>query len=126
MEDEISFANRTKTENAGQNQTSDVHTNEQYFECKLLNILNGVKAPHYWFQSIMEWAHDVTRAGSKSQPKRTTRKAHIQNLKIMVDSTCIVISTAITNHATQFTKQTRPTHPYQHFQFYIPVVFIFV
>ena len=35
-------------------QMIECHTNEQYFECKLLKILNDVNAQHYLFQSIME------------------------------------------------------------------------
>ena len=62
-------------------QTIECHTNEQYFECKLLKILNDVNAPHYLFKSIMDWAQEASRSGYTFQPKQSTRKAHIQYLK---------------------------------------------
>ena len=62
-------------------QTIECHTNEQYFECKLLKILNDINAPHYLFQSIMEWAQEASQPGYTFQPKQSTRKAHIQYLK---------------------------------------------
>ena len=33
--------------------TVDSHTNEQYFECKLLKLLDEANAPHFLFQQIM-------------------------------------------------------------------------
>ena len=62
-------------------QTIECHTNKQCFECKLLKILNDVNAPHYLFQSIIEWAKEASWSGYKFQPKQSTRKAHIQYLK---------------------------------------------
>ena len=62
-------------------QTIECHTNNQYFECKLLKILNDVNALHYLFQSIMEWAQEASQLGYTFQPKQSTHKAHIQYLK---------------------------------------------
>ena len=62
-------------------QTIKCHTNKQYLECKLLKLLNDVNAPHYPFQSIMEWAQEASRSGYTFQPKQSTRTAHIQYLK---------------------------------------------
>ena len=70
MEDETSLANRRKVVHAVQKQTVECHTPEQYFECKLLRILNKVNAHHYLFQSIMEWAHNSSVIPSALKPTR--------------------------------------------------------
>ena len=102
MEDQTSFANRSKEEPAGQKQTVDCHTHEQYFACKLLKTLKNENAHHYLFQSIMEWVHDVAMAGYTFQPKQTTHKAHIQNLKswLNLPASASKVSTHDTSHFT--------------------------
>ena len=61
--------------------TVDSHTNKQYFECKLLKLLDEANAPHFLFQQIMEWAQEAAHNGYSFQPKRITRRAHITQLK---------------------------------------------
>ena len=62
-------------------QTVESHTNTQYFDCKLLQLLDEANAPHYLFQQIMEWAQEAAHNGYSFQPKQMTQKAHITRLK---------------------------------------------
>ena len=61
--------------------TVDSHTNEQYFECKLLKLLDEANAPHFWFQQIMEWVQEAAHNGYNFQLKQITQKAHVAQLK---------------------------------------------
>ena len=45
------------------------HTNDMYYDCKLLQILDKANAQHFLFKQIMDWAREAAANNYKFQPK---------------------------------------------------------
>jgi len=56
------------------------HTTEQYYEVKLLKILNDAHAQHYLFEQIMTWAREAFVNDYTFVPKQKNRDTYIQTL----------------------------------------------
>ena len=60
------------------------YTAAQYHETKLLDLLDGVQAPHYLYQQILEWAHQAKLDKYDFAPERT-QSSQIEHLKKLIN-----------------------------------------
>ena len=90
-------------------QTVDSHTNEQYFKCKLIKLLDEATAPHFLFQ-------EAVHNGYSFQPKQITQNAHI------AQSITILLSSSDYDKATCTTKQSTRNWPHHYIQLYCTII----